>query len=106
MKFLKLIDRRLVLAVAVLYATHAEAFTDNGFEWINPLEQLQEDTAGNFFVGVFVVAFLAAGITLVFDKKKELSGFAKKALYVVLGMAMIVFVNKFLFMLGLQGSVI
>ena len=47
---------------------------------------------------------LAAGAALVFGE--ELGGIAKKALYVVLGVAMIVMGNKFLSALGLSGAVI
>ena len=53
---------------------------------------------------ISVIAFLAAGAALVFGE--ELGGIAKKALYVVLGVAFIVLGNKFLSALGLTGTLV
>lgn len=102
-------DRRLALAMATLYATHAEASAFvtpyGGIPWISPLDSLLLDMADPILVGFWVVLAIAAASLLVYHDK-EISGIAKGGLYVVLGLAMIVFINKFLFMLGLQGAMI
>lgn len=104
MKISKVIDKRIALAVATFYAAHAEASTSGGLPWDGPIQTLQNDLTGPVATGISVVAFLAAGAALVFGE--ELGGIAKKALYVVLGVAMIVMGNRFLAALGLQGAVI
>lgn len=70
--------------------------------WDTPIKTLQNNLTGPVATGISVVAFLAAGAALVFGE--ELGGIAKKALYIVLGIAMIVFGNSFLSMLGLVNS--
>ena len=104
MKLSKMIDKRIAAAIVTLYATHAEASTSGGLPWDGPIQTLQNDLTGPVATGISVVAFLAAGAALVFGE--ELGGIAKKALYVVLGVAMIVMGNRFLAALGLQGAVI
>ncbi|SCC93509.1 Conjugal transfer protein TrbC [Thiomonas sp. X19] len=98
--------RRLSLVAAVFLATSAEAMasTSGGLPWDTPIQTLQNDLTGPVATGISVIAFLAAGAALVFGE--ELGGIAKKALYVVLGVAMIVMGNKFLSALGLSGAVI
>ena len=98
--------RRLSLAAAVFAATTMEAYasTSGGLPWDTPIQTLQNDLTGPVATGISVIAFLAAGAALVFGE--ELGGIAKKALYVVLGVAMIVMGNKFLSALGLSGAVI
>lgn len=98
--------RRLTLASAVFAATTMKAFasTSGGLPWDTPIQTLQNDLTGPVATGISVIAFLAAGAALVFGE--ELGGIAKKALYVVLGVAMIVMGNKFLSALGLSGAVI
>ena len=100
----KFATNRLAIAVMVLYATHAEASTSGGLPWDGPIQTLQNDLTGPVATGISVIAFLAAGAALVFGE--ELGGIAKKALYVVLGVALIVMGNKFLAALGLSGAVI
>lgn len=104
MKLAKMIDKRVSLALVTFYAAHAEASTSGGLPWDGPIQTLQNDLTGPVATGISVVAFLAAGAALVFGE--ELGGIAKKALYVVLGVAMIVMGNRFLAALGLQGAVI
>ena len=70
----------------------------------SPIQTLQNDLTGPVATGISVIAFLAAGAALVFGE--ELGGIAKKALYVVLGVAMIVMGNRFLAALGLSGATI
>ena len=98
--------RRLTLAAAVFAATTMEAFasTSGGLPWDTPIQMLQNDLTGPVATGISVIAFLAAGAALVFGE--ELGGIAKKAMFVVLGVAMIVMGNNFLAALGLSGALI
>ncbi len=82
----------------------AMASTSGGLPWDSPVKTLQNDLTGPIATGISVVAFLAAGAALVFGE--ELGGIAKKALYVVMGVAMIVMGNSFLSALGLSGATI
>ena len=86
---------------AMVFATAASASTAS-LPWDTPIQTLQNNLTGPVATGISVVAFLAAGAALVFGE--ELGGIAKKALYIVLGCAMIVFGNSFLSQLGLVGS--
>ena len=97
-------NKRIALAMTMLYTIHAEATTSGGLPWDGPIQTLQNDLTGPVATGISVVAFLAAGAALVFGE--ELGGIAKKALYVVLGVSMIVMGNRFLAALGLQGAII
>jgi type IV secretion system protein VirB2 len=98
--------RRSLLASAVFAATMADAFATGagGLPWDNAVSTLQNDLTGPVATAVSVIAFLAAGAALVFGE--ELGGIAKKALYVVLGVAFIVLGNKFLQVLGLTGAMV
>ena len=91
-------------AALTLLATQARATTSGGLPWDGPILILQNDLTGPVATGVSVVAFLAAGAALVFGE--ELGGIAKKALYVVLGVALVVMGNKFLSALGLTGALV
>ena len=86
------------------YADAALAATNGGLPWDGPVQMLQNDLTGPIATGISVVAFLAAGAALVFGE--ELGGIAKKALFVVMGVAMIVLGNGFLAALGLSGAII
>ncbi|SCC95813.1 Conjugal transfer protein TrbC [Thiomonas sp. X19] len=98
--------RRMALASAVFVATMADAFASGagGLPWDGAISTLQNDLTGPVATGISVIAFLAAGASLVFGE--ELGGIAKKALYVVLGVAFIVLGNKFLAVLGLTGAMV
>ena len=98
--------RRMLLAGAVFAATTVEAFATGagGLPWDSAISTLQNDLTGPVATGISVIAFLAAGAALVFGE--ELGGIAKKALYVVLGVAFIVLGNKFLSALGLTGTLV
>jgi len=100
----RLVSSRIAIAVTTLYSAHADAATFGGLPWDTPIQTLQSDLTGPVATGVSVIAFLAAGSALVFGE--ELGGIAKKALYVVLGVAMIVMGNRFLAALGLAGATI
>ncbi|MDA8093944.1 MAG: TrbC/VirB2 family protein [Betaproteobacteria bacterium] len=98
--------RRLVLAGAVFVSTMTDAFAAGagGLPWDTAISTLTNDLTGPVATGISTIAFLAAGATLVFGE--ELGGIAKKALYVVLGVAFIVLGNKFLTVLGLTGATV
>jgi len=72
--------------------------------WDGPIQTLTSNLTGPVATGISVVAFLAAGAALVFGE--ELGGIAKKALYVVLGISMIVFGNNFMSDLGITGALV
>ncbi len=72
--------------------------------WDGPIQTLTSNLTGPVATGISVVAFLAAGAALVFGE--ELGGIAKKALYVVLGISMIVFGNNFMSDLGITGAIV
>jgi type IV secretion system protein VirB2 len=98
--------RRCLLASAVFAATMADAFatTAGKLPWDDAVSKLQSDLTGPVATAISVIAFLAAGAALVFGE--ELGGIAKKALYVVLGVAFITLGNKFLNVLGLTGAMV
>ena len=100
-------NKRRVTAIALLALMRAGAVlaaTSGGLPWDGPVQTLQNDLTGPIATGISVVAFLAAGAALVFGE--ELGGIAKKALFVVMGVAMIVLGNGFLSALGLSGAII
>jgi len=110
-KFIRKIASRFLAAGSILSMISTQAFAGASLPgaslpWDTPISTLQNDLTGPVATGISVVAFLAAGSALVFGE--ELGGIAKKALYVVLGVAMIVFGNTFLSDLGLvnAGSVL
>ena len=99
--------RQVGTAIGILASLHAGlvlAATNGGLPWDGPVQTLQNDLTGPIATGISVVAFLAAGAALVFGE--ELGGIAKKALFVVMGVAMIVLGNGFLSALGLSGAII
>lgn len=94
---------RVAAASAGLAAAAGNALASSAsLPWDGPIQTLQNNLTGPVATGISVVAFLAAGAALVFGE--ELGGIAKKALYIVLGIAMIVFGNTFLSALGLSSS--
>ncbi len=94
----------LLVTILCLPTNNAMASTAGGLPWDTPIQMLQNDLTGPVATGISVIAFLAAGAALVFGE--ELGGIAKKALFVVLGVAMIVLGNNFLAALGLSGALI
>lgn len=87
--------------VAVLVACDAMAGT--GLPWDNAITTLRNNLTGPVATGISVVAFLAAGAALVFGGD-ELGNIAKRLLYIVMGVAIIVLGNQFLSVLGLTNS--
>ncbi|BAP87623.1 conjugal transfer protein Trbc [Burkholderiales bacterium GJ-E10] len=98
--------RRMLFAAAVAATAMNEAHATGagGLPWDGAISTLQNDLTGPVATGISVIAFLAAGAALVFGE--ELGGIAKKALYVVLGVAFIVLGNSFLAALGLTGTLV
>ena len=106
-----LIVRCLTVAAAMFAAIMADwpsacasSVQNGGLPWDGGIAIIAFDLTGPVATAISVIAFLAAGATLVFGE--ELGGIAKKALYVVLGVAFIVLGNKFLQVLGLTGALV
>jgi type IV secretion system protein VirB2 len=81
------------------------ASTSGGLPWDGPVQTLQNDLTGPIATGISVVALLGAGAALAFGGD-ELGGVAKKLLYLVLAIAIIVLGNNFLSALGLSGALV
>lgn len=86
-------------------AGQALASTSGGLPWDGPVQTLQNDLTGPIATGISVVALLGAGAALAFGGD-ELGGVAKKLLYLVLAIAIIVLGNNFLSALGLSGALV
>jgi type IV secretory pathway VirB2 component (pilin) len=71
--------------------------------WDGPITTLVNNLTGPVATGISTVAFLAAGAALIFGGD-DMGAVAKKLLYVVLGVALIVFGANFLSMLGLVNT--
>jgi type IV secretion system protein VirB2 len=103
MKIFNFIKKRVALASVAAMSVATDALAGGtSLPWDTPIQTLQHNLTGPVATGISVVAFLAAGAALVFGE--ELGGIAKKALYIVLGISMIVFGNGFLTSLGLVNS--
>jgi type IV secretion system protein VirB2 len=95
----------IALGIAIEFGIAPAFATGSGsLPWDGPIKTLTSDLTGPVATGISVVAFLAAGAALVFGE--ELGGIAKKALYVVMGVAMIVFGNNFMSDLGITGAIV
>lgn len=94
----------MILGLFFLAYQDAFATTTGSLPWDSPIKTFTNDLTGPVATGISVVAFLAAGAALVFGE--ELGGIAKKALYVVMGITLIVAGNGFLSALGITGAVI
>ena len=97
----KLRHQGAIVGAAMLAAP--AAFAGTGLPWDSAITTLQSNLTGPVATGISVVAFLAAGAALVFGGD-ELGNIAKRLLYVVLGVAIIVLGNNFLTTLGLTNS--
>lgn len=96
------VRHRAAIAGAAMLAAPA-TFAGTGLPWDNAITTLRNNLTGPVATGISVVAFLAAGAALVFGGD-ELGNIAKRLLYVVLGVAIIVLGNQFLTTLGLVNS--
>jgi type IV secretory pathway VirB2 component (pilin) len=92
----------LSLAGVTALASQA-AHAGPALPWDGPITTVVNNLTGPVATGISTVAFLAAGAALIFGGD-DLGGIAKKLLYVVLGVALIVFGANFLSMIGLVNS--
>jgi len=76
---------------------------DCSMPWDSPLKNLQADLTGTVATAVGVIAFFAAGVTLVMGGE-EMNGIVKRVMYIVLGVALVVLGDKALSALGLVSS--
>lgn len=97
----RLRHRAAIVGAAALAAP--AAFAGTGLPWDSAITTLKNNLTGPVATAISVVAFLAAGAALVFGGD-ELGNIAKRLLYVVLGVAIIVLGNNFLTTLGLTNS--
>ena len=98
--------RSLAVGAATLgMSMQAYASSSGGLPWDGPLATIAGDLTGPVATATSVVAFFAAGAALVFQGD-EMGSLAKRLLYVVLGVAVMVMGNKALSVLGLTGALI
>jgi type IV secretion system protein VirB2 len=98
---MKKIFKPLIASVAAVGTAAANAGA--ALPWDGPIQTLQSNLTGPVATGIGVVAFLSAGAALVFGGD-DLGAIAKRILYVVLGIALVVSGNNFLSALGIIGS--
>ena len=91
--------RALASAALLFVLTTSVALAGTNMPWDTPIQTLEHDLTGPFATGVSVIAFVAAGIALIFGE--ELSGIIKKLLTIVVAISIIVFGNNILNLLGL-----
>jgi len=92
----------LLTAIAAAAAS-SPALAGAALPWDTAVTTLQNNLTGPIATAISVVAFLAAGATLIFGGD-DLGNIAKRLLYVVLGVAIIVLGNNFLTALGLVNA--
>lgn len=71
--------------------------------WDGPMTTLRNNLTGPFAASISVVAFVAAGATLIFGGE-DMSSIAKRILFIVLGVCVVVFGLQFLSALGIVSS--
>ena len=98
--FQKLLKPLITIPAAVASIT---AHAGPALPWDGPIQTLVNNLTGPVATGISTVAFLAAGAALIFGGD-DMGAVAKKLLYVVLGVALIVFGANFLSMLGLVNT--
>lgn len=91
-------------AIAILSILSSPAFASGAsLPWDGPLTVLRNNLTGPFAASVSVVAFVAAGATLIFGGE-DMSSIAKRILFIVLGVCIVVFGMQFLSALGIVSS--
>lgn len=75
-----------------------------GLPWDGPLTTLRNNLTGPFAFTISLIAFVAAGITLVFGG--EVNEFIRRLIYVVLVAAMLVSVTNLASALGITGALV
>ena len=94
--------RTVAVAAAVTLAA-SSAYAGAALPWDTAVQTITRNLTGPVAAAISIVAFLAAGATLVFGGD-ELGNVAKRLLYVVLGVAIIVLGAQFLAALGLVNA--
>ena len=102
-KLTRTIKRAALIAAATATAAPAAFASGTSLPWDGPIDTLRNNLTGPVATAIGVVAFLAAGAALIFGRD-ELGDIAKRILYVVLGIAMVVMGNNFLTTLGIAGG--
>jgi len=92
----------IAIAGAAMLAAPS-AFAGTALPWDSAVTTIRNNLTGPVATAISVVAFLAAGAALVFGGD-ELGNIAKRLLYIVLGIALIVLGNNFLTTLGLTNA--
>ena len=83
---------------------HAAGAGGGGLPWDGPLTTLRNNLTGPFAFTISLIAFVAAGITLVFGG--EVNEFIRRLIYVVLVAAMLVSVTNLASALGITGALV
>jgi len=95
--------KRKILAVAMAAATSTPVIAGQSLPWDGPLTVLRNNLTGPFAASVSAIAFVAAGAALIFGGE-DMSAIAKRILYVVLGVCIVVFGMQFLSALGIVSA--
>ena len=95
-----------VLGVVVCSPTIANAAGAGGgaLPWDQPLTVLMKDLTGPFAFTISLLAFVVAGVVLIFGG--EVSEFIRRLLYVVMVSAMLVSVTNVAQALGITGALV
>lgn len=96
--------KRIAFAIVALVLAAPAAFAGGAsLPWDGPLTTLRNNLTGPFAASISVVAFVAAGAALIFGGE-DMSSIAKRILYVVLGVCVVVFGLQFLSALGIVST--
>ena len=83
---------------------HAAGAGGGALPWDTPLTTLRNDLTGPFAGTIALLAFVVAGVVLIFGG--EVSEFIRRLIYVVLVAAMLVGVTNFAAALGITGALV
>lgn len=95
--------RQAVTTVCMSILASPAFASGSSLPWDGPLTTLRNNLTGPFAASISVVAFVAAGATLIFGGE-DMSSIAKRILYIVLGVCVVVFGLQFLSALGIVSS--
>ena len=94
-----------VLGAVACHPTLAHASSAGGsLPWDTPLTTLRNNLTGPFAFTISLLAFVAAGVVLVFGG--EVNEFIRRLIYVVLVAAMLVSVTNLASALGITGAIV
>lgn len=100
---MKKLVKKTLFAILPLIASGSALAGGASLPWDGPLETLRDNLTGPFAASISVVAFVAAGATLIFGGE-DMSSIAKRILYIVLGVCVVVFGLRFLSALGIVAA--